>query len=214
MSEFADVKTLLERLETRDGATALELARLPALGSRQWPADYLECLRWSNGLEGYVGGRGYLWLWSADEVERLNAAYGVVELAPGLVLIGSDAAALGYGFDLESPEMPVVSIEMAAMHREYLTARGASFSALIRELAVEPWPEGEAHPLDHRPPEWLRGKIIHEKHPIVLGGRAHDPENRVPVPREEHPRLTMLFARILHRVREQSLEERRRRTRS
>ena len=213
MSEIADVKTLLERLETQAGASPVELASLPPVAPRSWPIEYLDCLRWSNGLEGYVGGRGYLWLWAAGDVARLNAEYCVGELAPGLVLIGSDAAALGYGFDLASPDLPVVSIEMAAMHREYLTALAPSFSAFIQSLAAEPLAQGEAELVDHGPPDWLRGKVIHEKHPIVLGGKPLDPENRVLVPREEHPRLTAFFARILHRVREQSPEAPRRRTR-
>jgi hypothetical protein len=214
MSAFADVKTLLDRLETHPGASAAELLMLPTLAPRSWPDDYLDCLRWSNGFEGYVGGSGYLWLWSAHDVDRLNHAYAVHDLAPGVVLIGSDAAALGYGFDLEAPDMPVVSIEMAAMHREYLTVCAQSFSAFVNSLAVAPLPEGVAQPEDHRPPEWLRGKIIHEKHRIVLGGKPNDPDNRVLVPRDEHPRLTVFFAKVLHSVRAQSLEERRRRTRS
>jgi hypothetical protein len=214
MTEFADVKGLLERLQTHAAASPDDLACLPGLASRPWPKDYLDCLRWSNGLEGYVGGRGYLRLWPAGDVRRLNAEYGVEELLPGLVLTGSDAAALGYGFDLLSPDPLVVSIEMAAMHREYLTTVAASFCEFLQALAAEPLPAGESEPASHTPPEWLRGKIIHEKHPIVLGGSPDDPENRILVPEQEHPRLTLHFARILHSVRAQSLgEEPRRRTR-
>jgi hypothetical protein len=55
--------------------------------------------------------------------------------------------------------------------------------------------------LDHRPPDWLREKVIHEKHPLVLGGDPEDPDNRVLMPRREQPRVTNLFARILHRIR-------------
>jgi SMI1 / KNR4 family (SUKH-1) len=203
MSEFNKVRELLDRLELHPGASPEELTRLQSQVPAAWPEEYLDCLRWSDGLEGYVGGRGYLWLWPTQDVGRLNSEYGVVELVPGLLLFGSDAAALGYGFDFASAEHPVVSVEMAAMHRAYLTPLASSFSAFVHALAQEPWPDGEPEPQDLGPPDWLRGKIIHEKHPIVLGGSPRDSANRVLMPRAEHPRVTVLFARILHKMREQ-----------
>jgi hypothetical protein len=203
MSEFDETREFLERLEHHPGAKPEELARLQREVPVAWPEDYLECLRWSDGLEGYVGGRGYLWLWPSCDVHRLNSEYGVVELVPGLVLFGSDAAGLGYGFDFASAEHPVVSIEMAAMHRAYLTPLAASFCRFVHALAQEPWPEGEPERQDFGPPAWLRGKVIHEKHPIVLGGSPGDPENRVLMPRADHPRVTVFFAKIVHTIREQ-----------
>ena len=49
-------------------------------------------------------------LWSAAAVLRFNSAYSVAEFLPELCLIGTDAAALGYGFDRRKPEA-VVSVE-------------------------------------------------------------------------------------------------------
>ncbi len=207
MSEFAAVRGLLERLERHDGATADALRSLRNAFPVPWPEDYLDCLSWSDGVEGYVGGRGYLWLWSVRDVGRLNAAYCVAELAPGLVLIGSDAGAVGYGFDFASPGYPVVSIEMSAMHRAYFFEPEPTFSAFIRRLAAEPRRDGEAQVEDFGPPEWLRGKVIHEKHPSVLGGSPDDPGNRVLIPRDQHPALTVFFARIVHRIRGEQTRE-------
>ena len=216
MSEACFVRERLERLERHAGASGDDVRVLLEAMPVEWPEEYLACIRWSDGLEGYVGGRGYLWLWPTRDVPRLNTAYGVGELAPGLVLFGSDAASLGYGFDFGVPERPVISIEMAAMHREYLSVVAPSFNQFIEGLASEPWPEGDSEPEEHGPPEWLRGKIIHQRHPIVLGGSPTDPENQIAMPREEHAAVTLFFARILHRIREQtkgSGEGRRRRTR-
>ena len=134
-----------------------------------WPDEYLSCLRWSDGLEGYVGGRGYLWLWSSLEVPRLNAAYCVAELAPGLVLFGSDAAAIGYGFDFSALGKPVVSIEMSAMHRGYIQQVAPTFTDFLRLLAAEPLPEGTSELEDWRPPEWSPLAPANHEHSLHRG---------------------------------------------
>lgn len=200
MDNLSQLKPLLEKLETNGGASSEELTELQTKFSISWPNDYLDCIRWSNGLEGYVYGRGYIWLWNCSEVLRLNKEYCVSDLAPGLVLIGSDAAALGYGFDCTSEKMPIVSVEMAAMHWEYCSELATSFIGFIKKLATESMPDGENEIENFGPPDWLRGKVIHERKPIVLGGSPYDPDNRVLIPREDHPKATVLFARILHHM--------------
>ena len=204
MAEFASVRGLLGRVERQAGATPSELDSLRLALAVPWPNDYLDCLRWANGVEGFVSGHGYLWLWPASDVPRLNAAYGVQELAPGLALFGSDAATFGYGFDFATAGAPVVSIEMAAMHRDYLSVVASSFSEFVSCLAAEPLPEGELEPEDCGPPDWLRGKIIHDKHPLMLGGSPEDPENRILIPRDLHPEATVFFARLVHKMRGRS----------
>lgn len=153
MSGMGSTQALLERLDRHSGASVKQLRALREAIPGPWPADYLECLAWSDGPEGYVGGRGYLWLWPSVDVPRLNNEYAVAELAPGLVLFGSDAAALGYGFDFSAPDVPVVSMEMSAMHRGYLGAVAPSFSQLVTQLAAEPWPDDEPEPDSYGTPE-------------------------------------------------------------
>jgi hypothetical protein len=169
------------------------------------PAEYLECLRWSDGVEGYVGGRGYLRLWSAREALSLNEAYHVPEFMPRVFLFGTDAAALGYLFD-QRHSGRVQSVELAALDDEYVSEEASGFGAFIQHLAEDgPKPEGLATNL---PPDWLRGHVLHEKHPIVLGGRPDDPDNRVLVPQATHPELAVFFARTLRSVRAQTLGNR------
>jgi len=204
---MTEMLTLLEGLERTAGASVEELQALRSRFPIEWPKDYMDCLRWSNGIEGYVRGHGYLWLWSTSDVARLNDAYGVSELAPNLILVGSDAGPSGYGFDTTHVALPFIRVEMAAMHREYVENIASSFAEFVRHLAEAPLAAGEAEPGNFGPPNWLRGKILHEKHPIVMGGDPNDPDNRVLVPRDVHPQLTVFWARAVHRIRKEKQAE-------
>lgn len=190
----------LKGLERHEGARPEEIASLRDSLPGPWPEDYFDCLRSSNGLEGYVGGRGYLWLWGTGELLKRNIAYHVQELLPSVVLFGSDAGPIGFGFDRSSPKIRVVSIELSGLHRDYVQHRADSFSSFIEQLASESLGPDEPERIDHRPPTWLRGKVLHEKHPIVMGGSPSDPANRVLVPRDQHPELTVYWSRVVHRA--------------
>jgi hypothetical protein len=55
------------------------------------PSDYIAFLRRSDGAEGSLAfAPGWLQLWRADEVLDLNAGYGVCELWPDYLAIGSN----------------------------------------------------------------------------------------------------------------------------
>jgi hypothetical protein len=204
MSDDAGVLELMARTERHAGATDVDLDALRRISPGELPQDYLSFLRWSDGAEGYVAGHGYLRLWSAQDAIRFNAAYRIAEFVPGLLLFGTDASVMGYGFDWSAGALQIVDVELAALDREYVREVADSFAALIRLLASAPLPPGATQPTDHGPPDWLRGQVVHEKHPSVLGGPGGDPDNRVVVPADKHPELCVFFARTLRVVREEA----------
>ena len=185
-------------MELADGAPDEAIARLREAWPHPMPDDYLDTLRWSDGLEGAVAGRGYLRLWSADAAVHFNHAYHLAELIPGVFLFGGDAAGLGYGFDGDVAERPVVSVELSGLHRRFTRTMARSFTDFLGLLASESLPPGVHEPLDHRPPEWLKGYVVHHTQPIVLGGPPADPSNRVLVLQDKHPEVAVFWSRVVH----------------
>ena len=118
---MATLHTMMARMELAQPATGDDISALHAAARGRLPEDYLLFLRSSNGAEGYVAGRGYVRLWSARDVIRFNEAYRVSEFLPDVVLFGSDAAAIGYGFD--GGIIPRGRIRARGMHR---TTQGKS----------------------------------------------------------------------------------------
>lgn len=102
-----------------------------ALGVRL-PADYVECLRESNGAEGFVYPEVYLVLWSTAELVELNAAYSVPEFAPGLVLIGTDGGEEGYGFVRDATGYRYVAVPLIGMSMETARTLGRTVVDLVR----------------------------------------------------------------------------------
>ena len=154
---MATLHEMMARMELAPPAAGDDIAALEAATLRRLPEDYPLILRWSDGAEGYVGGRGYLRLWSAGDVIRFNEAYRVSEFLPDVVLFRSDAAAIGYGFDFAAGSSRVVAFELAGMHRDYVWVAASSFPDLVRLRGREPLPHGTPELLDHKPPDWATG---------------------------------------------------------
>ena len=194
----SDLTDLLEGVERGSGASQADLARLEA--NWPWlPTDYLACLSTADGCEGYIGGRAYLRLWSAEEALRFNRAYKVAEFLPSSFLFGTDASVMGYCFD-QRYSARVLSVELAALDDEYLTPVAETFPGFVRCLADDA-SEPEVPRGQWGPPPHLRGHVLHEKHPVVMGGAVGDASNRVLVPVEQHPEIMVFWARTLRSVR-------------
>jgi len=201
-SHPVQVSDLLAGVERQPGASRTDVDALREFSPGVLPDDYLSFLLWSDGAEGYAGGGAYVRLWSAQDVIRFNRAYQIPDFIPGLLLVGTDASVMGYGLDWRSNDVQCVDVELAALDRDYVRDVAESFAELIRLLASDVLESGR--PESHLPPDWLRGQVVHEKHPIVLGGPPNDPANRVLVPVDQHPSLCVLNAQILREVRRQS----------
>lgn len=99
------------------------------------PADYVELMRKSNGAEGPIGHSGYIALWPVDQLKSLNDAYSVNELAPGLLLFGSDGGETAYAFDLQD-SMTVVEVPFIGMNRDSALRVGRSLTDFLTKIAT------------------------------------------------------------------------------
>lgn len=108
------------------------LAAVAVLG-RSLPPDYALFLSEHNGGEGFIGDN-YVILWKAEELGPFNREYEVDQLAPGLVLFGSNGGGEGYGFDTRSADMPIVRVPFVGMDLQYATPVASSFSRLFTQL--------------------------------------------------------------------------------
>lgn len=95
--------------------------------------DYDVVLAKYSGIEGFVGARQYLVLWSAEQIVELNAAYQVSVYVPDVVLIGTDGADTAFGIDSQSKRF--VSLPLVGMSREQLRTLGQTFEEFLERLA-------------------------------------------------------------------------------
>lgn len=95
--------------------------------------DYADFLRRHDGAEGFVDDDHYIVLWSASQLRELNDAYRVADLAPGVLLFGTDGGDTGFGIDKIGGRY--VSVPMVGMSREALKDEGASFEEFLENRA-------------------------------------------------------------------------------
>lgn len=99
----------------REGATDESISDLERCVGKRLPATYVQLMKHSNGVECFLAEQNYLVLWPAEQLVGLNEAYCVAEFAPGLLLIGSDGADLGYAFDTRREPMPIVEVPLVGI---------------------------------------------------------------------------------------------------
>jgi hypothetical protein len=126
---------ILDKCTQRVGATDLEIASLEMWVGRQLPKSYLDLLRRTNGIEGFVSDDAYLILWSSEQVAGLNEAYSVAEFAPGLLLIGTDGSNTGYALDLRRSSSSMKQVPLVGMSLDEAKDVGTDFEDFLRRLA-------------------------------------------------------------------------------
>jgi len=94
-----DYSELLGGLQLRPGARGDVLDRLSDYAGVALPEDYVEFLRFSNGVRGDFGPRYWLELWPAEDVPRLNTVYAKTNRADGALLIGTDGGGTAFAID-------------------------------------------------------------------------------------------------------------------
>jgi hypothetical protein len=133
------IKTLIQRLSARaeicKPADALTIETDVHGIAVTLPEDYIAFMLITNGLEGAIGEEGYVVILPIEEVAELNDAYEVMDLAPGLVLFGSDGDSIGYGFDTRSNEAVVVSISLIGMGWDGVEERWVGFLSMLQALS-------------------------------------------------------------------------------
>ena len=123
-------------LKSVPGATKAAVDDLVARLGYDLPDDYLQFMRTSNGAEGAMSESSYLVIWPVEEVISLNEANAVQDFATQLLLFGSDSGSRGYAFDIGSPGMPIVSVDLILT--EVIEQMGSNLSEFFQMLAGDP----------------------------------------------------------------------------
>jgi len=168
----------------------------PAVAARL-PGEYLDVLAALGPGEGRIW-RRYLRLYPLAEVQAANDAYGVAELAPGLVAIGSTGEGEAYAYDTSAAARPMVRVPFIPLDRVLAREEAPSLAALLAafvEGPVEEVPAGLSIPDEER-----TGHELAESTPACLGG-VLSLENTVLLPIGEHAELCRFWNRVYRRMR-------------
>ncbi|MCA9249369.1 MAG: SMI1/KNR4 family protein [Planctomycetales bacterium] len=128
------IRLLLQHCERHDGVSGEQLSVLQRIAGDRLPEWYLDLMRWSNGLEGFIGSDNYLMLYSADEIPDANSGY-VAENIPHLFIIGSNGGDAGYAIDLNTDNRPVVEVTFVDL--ELVRVVGRSLLEFLENLHRE-----------------------------------------------------------------------------
>ena len=100
----------------------------------EFPEQYKEFMKITNGAEGALGENSYLAIWSLDEIASLNEDYGVRKFTPGLVYFGSDGGGNAYAFDYRGATPVIVEFPFDSIHIEDAVKIADTLEAFISEL--------------------------------------------------------------------------------
>jgi len=161
------------------------------------PKNYTAFLKLHNGGEGFIGD-SYIILWKAEELADFNRQYEVEKYAPGVLIFASSGGGEAYGFDIQSPSMPIIRVPFVGMAREYAEPVGIDLPDLfpIGESAMHGF-------LVERP----RGMELVDIKPAIVGGDPCDPENKTLVTRQQHFELVRFWNRVISDLRNGSTIE-------
>lgn len=127
------LRPFIGSLTRRTGASSSALLTLRQLAPAL-PNDYLSFLSFSNGAEGPIGAKNYLVLWAVEDLMDSNTGYGVDDFVPGLLLIGTDGANTGYGYDCRSNPPQLVEVPLAGLDWSDATVMAPDFSMFLKRL--------------------------------------------------------------------------------
>jgi hypothetical protein len=117
------------------GATENYLNQIMSEIGYRLPDDYLDFMQETNGYNGEVGAKGYVCIWSAEEIVPTNRANNCHEFIPGLVLFASNEGSEYYAFDMRVSPSKVVMIPMIPLELKEAKEVGSSFIEFLRRLA-------------------------------------------------------------------------------
>jgi hypothetical protein len=128
------VSPFLENFCCNPASSVETLVRLEREIGIALPEDYRSIMEECNGGEGPVG-RQYLVLWRGEEIADFNRDYQVNDLAPGLILFGSNGAGEGFGFDTRDPQLPIVQVPFIVLDLRHAVRVAGSFSELLMKMS-------------------------------------------------------------------------------
>lgn len=186
MSEQVRWRTILaKRWRTSEAGPFFDVIGPPPEFVEALPKDYLAAVAEYGGREGFVG-ETYLRLFRLEELVALNLAFEVPQLAPEVIVFGSDGGGEAFAFLNGRPG--VVQMPFIPLSIEQAWNVGASFDDFIERLA------GPAVDLEHDPAGV--GMEAHAIKPLCLGGSPTDPENQVLVPISKYPEFCRFWNKV------------------
>ncbi|MCR8630586.1 SMI1/KNR4 family protein [Paenibacillus radicis (ex Xue et al. 2023)] len=105
----------LENFQTNTPISKRDIEDVETMLRIKFPVDYVEFMLQTNGGEGTIGESGYLRLWKIGEIVQGNVEYSVHELAPGLIIIGSDGGGAAYGYNFQNESSTLVEVDFIGM---------------------------------------------------------------------------------------------------
>lgn len=129
-----DILASLENPVTHDGASSTAISNLELLVRKRLPAAYIELMRRTNGVEGFLNEVNYLILWPVEDLAELNEGYGFKEFTPGLFAFGSNGGDAGYAFDTRNEDMPVAEVPFVEISLDDAKIVGANFEDFLMHL--------------------------------------------------------------------------------
>jgi len=127
------LRSVVNKLSLNGRAEESDIKEAEGALGVEFPADYREFLLETNGCEGQLG-FSYIVLWPVDDLVELNEAYEVSELAPGLVLIGSDGGGVAYALDMRDNDKTVVEIPFIGMDLSATKSFDETFEEFLSRL--------------------------------------------------------------------------------
>ncbi len=174
------MREFLRQFNGRPGATEAAILSSEQRLGVEFPVDYVEFLKLTNGGEGFVG-EEYVILWAVEELAEMQQSYQVVSFAPGLLIFGSNGGGEAFGFDTRLLSRKVVKVPFVGMSWEYAEPVGDAFLAFLANLHST---GSNQYPRLSNPD--CQGKEVFEITPVILGGSPTDPSNKMILGRREH----------------------------
>ena len=162
-------------LLSRGGATTEAIAAAEQALGTKLPPSLAQFVAQADAAEGWVAG-DYLALWPVDQLADLNTRAKVAEFAPNLVAFATNAGGEGYFFDRTTGEF--INSPMIGLGYIDPTMAGRDFEEFLAWLAKK-YPRSGPAPAANIS---RFGRVIHEIHPILLGGSPTDPKNKTFLP--------------------------------
>ncbi len=126
--------TFVMRLHARPGAAIDAIERLEARIQRRLPDDDTAFLLLSNGGEGRLE-KGYVSLWSIQEIAELNEEYRIQTYLPEVVAIGTDGGGVCYALDYATSDRPsLITVPLGDLDAHSVTRLGRGFLEGISTL--------------------------------------------------------------------------------
>lgn len=129
-----DIKKLLARFNPNMPAARSKIKDVENRLGQELPREYHDFLEITDGGEGFVGSGSYVILWTVEELIDLNDAYGVHDFMPGLLIFGSDGGGEAFGFDMRSPQRPIVQVTFVGLDWSEALPFGSDFYEFLEIL--------------------------------------------------------------------------------